>query len=93
LALVSDGGASRLLSGRALVCLALVFAQVSFGAETKTDAAAVRKLLADASDIGLPMGASAPEIRLKDQNGRERDRGSLTGPNGLVLVFFRSADW
>ena len=93
MALISDGAESRLLSRRSLALLALVLAQVSFGAETKTDAAAVRKLLADASAIGLPMGASAPEIRLKDQNGRERDRASLTGPNGLVLVFFRSADW
>jgi hypothetical protein len=73
-----------------LVLLALLFTPVSF---TDADPAAVRKLLADASGIGLAAGADAPEFRLKDQNGRERDRGSLTAPNGLVLVFFRSADW
>jgi hypothetical protein len=69
-------------------------APAALAAETKPDsAAAVRNLLADASTIGLQVGAVAPEIRLKDQSGRERDMGSLIGPNGLVLVFFRSADW
>jgi len=75
---------------RVLVFLVLLFTPVSF---TDADPASVRKLLSDASDIGLPAGAAAPEIRLKDQNGQERDRSSLTAPNGLVLVFFRSADW
>jgi hypothetical protein len=89
----SDAAGSLPLSGRALVFLALLLAPILFAAETPADSAAVRKLLADASDIGLPMGAAAPEIRLKDQNGQERNRASLAGPNGLVLVFFRSADW
>ena len=75
---------------RALVFLALLFTPVSF---TDADPAAVRKLLSDASDIGLAAGADAPGFPLKDQNGQQRDRSSLTAPNGLVLVFFRSADW
>jgi hypothetical protein len=75
---------------RALVFLALLFTPVSF---TDADPAAVRKLLSDASAIGLAAGAAAPWFTLKDQNGQEHDRGSLTAPNGLVLVFFRSADW
>ena len=32
-------------------------------------------------------------VEAPDQEGRQRDFQSLTGPNGLVLVFFRSADW
>ena len=75
---------------RVLVFLALLFTPVSF---TGPDPAALRKLLSDASDIGLAAGAAAPDFRLKDQNGQERDRTSLSAPNGLVLVFFRSADW
>jgi hypothetical protein len=75
---------------RVLVFLALLFTLVS---STDADSAAVRKLLSDSSAIGLAAGASAPEFTLKDQNGQERDRSSLSGPNGLVLVFFRSADW
>ncbi len=76
---------------RALAFTALLLAQ-AFAADTK-DAVAIRKLLADASDVGLPAGAVAPELKLKDQTGGARDFPSLTGPHGLVLVFFRSADW
>jgi hypothetical protein len=75
------------------VLVALLVALASSAAETKADAIAIRKLLADASSIGLAAGTAAPGFKLKDQNGREQDFGSLTGPNGLVLVFFRSADW
>jgi hypothetical protein len=73
--------------------VASLFAPGSFAAETKGDAAAIHKLLSDAADMGLPAGAAAPEIKLRDQSGRERDFASLSGPNGLVVVFFRSADW
>jgi hypothetical protein len=83
----------HLRQNRALLFLALLASPVSFTAKMEADSAAVRKLLADASDIGLAAGRAAPEIGLKDQNGSERDRSSLSGPNGLVLVFFRSADW
>jgi hypothetical protein len=71
---------------------ALLMAHASLAAVTK-DSLAIRQLLSDASDVGLPVGAVAPEFKLKDQSGRERDFASLTGPHGLVLVFFRSADW
>ena len=49
--------------------------------------------LVDASQIGLPPGAPAPDVSLPDQAGRTRDLASLAGPRGLILVFFRSADW
>lgn len=49
--------------------------------------------LADASQIGLPAGSPAPDFSLTDQAGKSRDFASLTGPRGLILVFFRSADW
>ena len=78
---------------RVLVFLTLLLAPVSFTTRLEADSAAVRTLLSDASDVGLAAGVPAPEIGLKDQNGRERDRSSLSGTNGLVLVFFRSADW
>jgi cytochrome oxidase Cu insertion factor (SCO1/SenC/PrrC family) len=42
---------------------------------------------------GPQEGEVLPAFALKDQDGRERDFASLQGPNGLVLVFFRSADW
>jgi len=78
---------------RALAIAALLIVRSSSAAETQADAAALRKLLADASAVGLPVGTAAPDFKLRDQSGRERDLASLTGPKGLVLVFFRSADW
>ncbi len=42
---------------------------------------------------GPAVGASAPTFQLLDQNGQSRDLRSLFGPKGLMLVFFRSADW
>ena len=43
-----------------------------------------------------PVRQSAPKfplLRCPDQSGRERSLHDLTGPNGLLLVFSRSADW
>jgi peroxiredoxin len=43
--------------------------------------------------IGLQPGVKAPAIALSDQSGKPQNFASLTGPNGLLLLFFRSADW
>lgn len=42
---------------------------------------------------GVPAGKSAPPFRARDQFAKEQTLSSLMGPNGLVLLFFRSADW
>jgi hypothetical protein len=42
---------------------------------------------------GVPAGNLAPPIRAQDQFAKEQTLSSLMGPNGLVLLFFRSADW
>lgn len=47
----------------------------------------------DATGIGLAAGATAAAFSLPDQSGQPRSLESLMGPQGLVLVFFRSADW
>lgn len=44
-------------------------------------------------DVGPKVGDALPSFTLPDQEGRPRDFASLKGPQGLVLVFFRSADW
>ena len=49
--------------------------------------------LQDAADIGIPAGAKAPRFELPDQSGHKRSLASLMDRRGLVLVFFRSADW
>jgi peroxiredoxin len=42
---------------------------------------------------GVPAGKLAPPFRARDQFAKEQTLSSLMGPNGLVLPFFRSADW
>ncbi|HYL85581.1 MAG TPA: hypothetical protein VE263_15200 [Candidatus Angelobacter sp.] len=43
--------------------------------------------------IGLAAGQKAPAFSLHDQFGHAQTLDSLKGPNGTVLLFFRSADW
>lgn len=47
----------------------------------------------DPATLGPSIGQPIPRFEAADQDGRPRDFASLAGPNGLVLVFFRSADW
>ena len=42
---------------------------------------------------GVPAGKLAPPFRARDQFAKEQTLSSLMGSNGLVLLFFRSADW
>ena len=47
----------------------------------------------DPMDLGPQVGQRLPEFEARDQSGRTRSFTTLKGPKGLVLVFFRSADW
>jgi hypothetical protein len=42
---------------------------------------------------GPAVGAKVPAFQLSDQTGASRSLDALMGPKGLMLVFFRSADW
>jgi peroxiredoxin len=42
---------------------------------------------------GPEVGAVIPDFKASDQLGKTQTLASLTGPKGLMLVFFRSADW
>jgi peroxiredoxin len=42
---------------------------------------------------GPQPGESAPDFHLTDQTGAAQTLHSLMGPKGLMLVFYRSADW
>ncbi len=55
--------------------------------------AAAQAPLPDVDRFGPQVGETVPSFTLADQNGEERDLESLMGPNGLMLVFSRSADW
>lgn len=47
----------------------------------------------DPAGLGPAVGQRVPPFEAPDQSGRLRDLASLAGDNGLVLVFYRSADW
>ena len=47
----------------------------------------------DFSKLGPASGQPFPSFEARDQSGQVRTLAGLMGPNGLVLVFFRSADW
>jgi peroxiredoxin len=50
--------------------------------------------MALAEDLGPPVGIKAPDIGTRlDQTGRPRTLSDLMGKNGMVFLFFRSADW
>jgi peroxiredoxin len=46
-----------------------------------------------AEEGGLQPGSKVPAFVLKDQDGNTQTLKSLAGPNGLLLLFNRSADW
>ena len=49
--------------------------------------------LPDVDQFGPQVGETVPDFSLVDQSGTQRDLASLMGPDGLMLVFSRSADW
>ena len=42
---------------------------------------------------GPAVGEAIPSFSAVDQNGDRQSFDSLKGPNGLLLLFHRSADW
>lgn len=46
-----------------------------------------------ASTAGPEVGSRIPTFEAVDQAGQTRTFADLTGENGLLLLFFRSADW
>jgi cytochrome oxidase Cu insertion factor (SCO1/SenC/PrrC family) len=49
--------------------------------------------LPDVQTLGPQVGSRVPDFTLLDQKRQSRTLTSLLGPKGLMLVFFRSADW
>ena len=69
-----------------------IYAAVGGSAQTTAPQPAVSPL-PDVLKLGPQIGARVPEFTLLDQNGQSRTLASLIGPKGLMLVFYRSADW
>lgn len=47
----------------------------------------------DTSKLGPQLGSAAPAFTGVDQFGKPHTLSSAYGPKGVMLVFFRSADW
>jgi hypothetical protein len=47
----------------------------------------------DVSKLGPQVGERVPDFTLRDPNGKPWTLQSKMGPNGAMLVFYRSADW
>jgi hypothetical protein len=47
----------------------------------------------DPQTLGPKVGMRVQEFSLRDQTGTMRSLRSSFGPKGVILVFFRSADW
>ena len=46
-----------------------------------------------AAEYGPPVGTAMPAFEAPDQAGKMTTLKEILGPNGAMLVFFRSADW
>jgi hypothetical protein len=49
--------------------------------------------VAPTPNTGPSIGARVPDFQTVDQSGATRSLASILGPQGALLVFFRSADW
>lgn len=45
------------------------------------------------AELGPRVGENVPDFKLSDQFGEIQTLDSVMGPNGLMLLFHRSADW
>ncbi len=55
--------------------------------------AAVLLAAGSAYGVGIETGQKVPAFQADDQNGRSRAFEDLKGEEGLLLLFYRSADW
>ena len=78
---------SRIILG---LCLLVLAPTVGFAARQQpgTPASSV-----DVETVGPKVGEALPLFSLQDQSGRTQSLKSVLGPEGAVIVFFRSADW
>ncbi len=83
---------SRISAGIAMP-LAALFALVLSVAPATAQNAPAQDAPGAGVEFGPAIGESIDFGTLKDQTGAERDFAGITGENGLVLMFVRSADW
>ena len=76
-----------------IVAGAVVCALFSLVARATAQQSASQPVLPDVQKLGPQVGSRVPDFTLLDQKGQSRTLASLMGPKGLMLVFYRSADW
>jgi hypothetical protein len=76
-----------------VVACAVVCALSSLVAQPTAQQSAAQPTLPDVQKLGPQVGTRVPDFALLDQMRQSRTLASLMGPNGMMLVFFRSADW
>ena len=76
----------KILAGVQFFC-AILFVGIS------SLVAAQNRQAIDLSALGPQIGDLVPDFNLPDQNGQLHNRDSIMGPKGVVLLFYRSADW
>jgi hypothetical protein len=81
---------------RIIIGIGLALALLAVGAQARpgqsgSPVAKVAKM--DVERVGPLVGATLPDFSLRDQHGDAHSLQSLLGPQGAVIVFFRSADW
>ena len=76
-----------------LIACAVAFVLVRLVGQTMALQLTPQPTLPDVQKLGPQVGTRVPDFTLLDQKGQPRTLASLMGPKGLMLVFFRSADW
>lgn len=79
----------------AWMAISSVAAVLAIGAATGARASqgAPGSALPEVQRLGPQIGERVPDFTLTDQHGQPRPLASLMERNGLMLVFYRSADW
>ena len=68
-------------------------ASLAAGAAAQTKPARKTSNTESKLPTGPAVGQKIPPFEAVDQNGKRQTFESLKGPNGLLLLFHRSADW
>ena len=80
-------------SGSMKIRILLLVCTVLAGSVRGTLQQSPQPALPDVQKLGPQVGSQVPDFTLLDQNGRSRTLMSVMGSKGVMLVFFRSADW
>ncbi|MGE0450462.1 MAG: redoxin domain-containing protein [Vicinamibacterales bacterium] len=77
----------------ARLCTAFAFAAAAVALGTPLFGQQPPPAMPDVRSLGPQVGSKVPDFSLPDQHGETRTLRSLMGPKGMLLVFYRSADW